>query len=72
VLFCQIGMVLYTSKLFDLLSAVLEVPVFTVAGRGSLESVCLTRSVRRLIGIYPRIFHWIVRTCISMQVFGFR
>jgi hypothetical protein len=50
----------------DLFSAVLEVPVFTVAGGGSLKG-CLTRSVRRHIGIYPRLFHSINHTCILTQ-----
>jgi hypothetical protein len=58
---------------FDLSSAVLEVPVFTMAGGGisNEEGVRFGQSVRR-IGIYPRLFHWmIVRTCILMQTLVF-
>jgi hypothetical protein len=63
----------YITKPLDLFSAVLEVPVFTMAGGGisNEEGVRLGQSVRR-IGIYPRLFHWmIVRTCILMQTLVF-
>jgi hypothetical protein len=55
------GAVHYQS--LDLFSAVLEVPVFTVAGGGSLEMACTAPSAHCPTGIYPRLFRLIDRTC---------